>query len=55
MPKDYRIIFKVEIDYQDKDLPDSKLFENTQLFEEMNFEFNNYEISIKLIKKESFS
>ena len=54
MPKDYRYYFKVEIDYQDKDLPDSKLFENTQeLFEEMNFfEFNNYEISIKLIKKE---
>lgn len=54
MPKDYRYYFKIEIDYQDKDLPDSKLFENTQeLFEEMNFfEFNNYEISIKLIKKE---
>ena len=54
MPKDYRYYFKIEIDYQDKDLPDSKLFENTQeLFEEMNFfEFNNFEISIKLIKKE---
>ena len=54
MPKDYRYYFKVEIDYQDKDFPDSKLFEYTdELFENMKFfEFNNYEINIKFIEKE---
>lgn len=54
MPKDYRYYFKVNINYQDKDLPESKLFENTQeLFEDMKFiEFNNYEIDIKFIEKE---
>ena len=54
MPKDYRYYFKVEIDYQDKDFPDSKLFEYTrELFEDMKFfEFNNYEVNIKFIEKE---
>lgn len=52
--KDYRYYFKVNINYQDKDLPDSKLFENThELFEDMKFfEFNNYKIDIKFIEKE---
>lgn len=56
MPEDYQYYFKVNNNYQDKDLPESKLFESTQeLFKEMKFiEFNNYEIDIEFIEKEIF-